>query len=531
MPDKKDIIIGFASISIIFLILFFSGIYLIGDPMLRGAFIFSSTAQFITREYPLEVSTGDIFAHAERSLFEQLDPFSFRLERQDYDYMLEESSGKYGGIGISIVPRDTLLMVMAVREDGPGQAAGMKSGDLIVSVDGQPVPPDNPARSISAIRGPAGSELNLTIYRPAIDDTIPLTLTRSDIKLEHLTYFGLTENMAGYIRIADFESGLTEDLEEAMVELESQAPIGYIIDLKGNPGGYLDEAIDAADLFLDKDDLIVGTDSRSRWRSQTFYASREPVTDKAIVILTDRGSASAAEIFAGALRGAQQAVLVGDTTFGKGLVQTVFGLANSDAIRLTTSRYYFADGRYLNPPGEELKFIGLAPDLIYKYRGETAFQEMILSGFLIYDFVDAHLEFLDIYPDNFNYPDTVIILFENFIQERGITYRSWLTDLVDLTILDQKLNDGSDRVINELEKLQALSEISDQKAYRRWADFVKFQIRRLVVERRSGRAAAYREVIVPGRDDIRLAESILTDRTVYDSLMITPAELDSLSNQ
>lgn len=519
MSDKRNIIIGLISTGVIFLTLFFAGISLVGDPMLRGAFIFSATAQYIAREYPLDVSRQDIFAFAERSLFEKLDPFSFRLERHDYDYMKEEMSGRYGGIGISIVPRDTLLMVIAVREGGPGAEAGIISGDLIVSVGGQPVPKDNPTDAITGIRGPAGSSLTLTIYRPAINDTIPLTLTRSDIKLEHLSYFGLTEEMAGYIRIADFEAGTADDLEQALVELEGQSSIGYIIDLKGNPGGYLHEAIEAADLFLDEDILIVGIDSRSRWDRRTFKSIREPLTKKPMVILIDRGSASAAEIFAGALRGADRAVLVGDTTFGKGLVQTVYGLANQDAIRLTTSRYYFADGRYLNPPGEDLDYTGLAPDLNFTIKRENGFLEMVSTGFLLYDFIDTYWDFLTIYPENFGYPDTVVTLFKSFAESRGLSYRSWLTDLVDLTIVDQKLGDGSDKVVSELEYLLGLAEESDRQVFRRRADYVKLNIRRIVVERRSGRAAAYREVLVPGQKDIHLAGEILADPAHYDLLL------------
>lgn len=526
MPTKKEIIVGLVSAAIIFVTLFASGILLLNDPMLRQMVGFSMTVGEVVSLYPLPMNRQAAIEGAERGLFSLLDPFSYRIDKDDYRYLQEESTGEYGGVGISVVSRDTSLLVMTVREGGPAYEGGMKSGDCIISVDGVPVPVDDPGSATDMIRGPSGSKVRMTIYRPNIDDTLNLTLTRSNIKLEHLPYSGLTESECAYIRVADFEAGAADDLKKAVEELEKHQPCGYIIDLKGNPGGYLNESIDAADLFLEDGKLIVGTDGRSRWESRRYVSSSDPITNRPIVILTDRGTASAAEIFTGALRGDDRCIVVGDTTFGKGLVQAVYGLPDQDAIRLTVSRYYFADGRYLNPPDSELSFSGLAPDIVYDPPGEIAFQEIVLSGFLIYDFVEAEWDLLSSYPDRFNYPDTVITLFQDFAAGRGLVYESWLTENLIFAVADQYLNDASDIVIDHLNRMLDKSRALDRDVYRRHADLLKYHIRRLTVEKKSGRAASYHDVIVPGRPDIRLALEILTDPEKYRSLISGESDSD-----
>ncbi len=525
MPDKKSLIVGFASAVTIFLILFFSGWYIAGDPVLHAAAVFSVAATDVANMYPFPIYGRRVFADAESGLFDKLDPFSFRMNRQEYADLIEESSGEYGGIGVTIVPRDTALMVMAVYEGGPGFQAGLRAGDLIIAVEGKPVFPSNPNEAVARIRGPVGSTVQLTLYRPSLADTISLRLTRRSIKLEHLMYAGMTESKAAYIRLADFEAGAAEDLAKAVDSLESENPTGYVIDLTGNPGGFLEESIAAAELFVPKGSLIVGTSGRSRWESRRYLSLASPITSRPVVILTDRGSASAAEIFTGALRGAGRAVVVGDTTFGKGLVQTVFSLSNQDAVRLTTSRYFFADGRYLNPPDSALTFVGLAPDMVFRDSGEIMFEGLILTGFLLYDFVERYDSLLSRYPSSFNYADTVVALFEQYAVSQGLRYRSRLTLICDLVLMQQKLDQADKAIITGLEKLRQVSEQDDREVYVREKEFVKFHIRRVMVERKFGQADAYRDVIVPGRADIRLAERILSDSTRYQAIVAAGDQL------
>lgn len=523
MPDKKHFVVSLISVAVIFFTLFYAGMYLVGDPLLRESVSFGLVAQYIAASYPLPYSRHAAFVGAEQSLENRLDPFTFRMAESEYDDMLEESSGNYGGIGVTVVPRDTSIMVVNVREGGPAAIGGMKNGDFIVAVEGKKVPADNPSGSIDKIRGPSGTTVTLTLYRPAIADTFSVKLTRSRIRLEHLPYYGMTDDQVAYIRVADFEAGTAEDLVMAVDSLETQNPVGYIIDLLGNPGGYFDEAIDAADVFMKKGTLIVGTDSRSRWDSKKYYATSGAMTEKPVVILTDKGTASAAEIFSGALRGARRAVVVGDTTFGKGLVQTVYHLAGRDAIRLTTARYYFADGRYLNPRDSVLTFTGLAPDLVYAPKGEPGFEDAIQTGFLLYDFVEKNWELLKGFPDKFNLPDTVVTAFASFARSHEFAYRSKTSETISDAIRDHRLDGGSREVLAALEGIDKQSQKADSDVYDREKDFLKFHIRRVLIERKNGSSQVYRDVIVPGRQDIRLAADILHDAQRYEALMAAPS--------
>lgn len=519
MPDKKEFAIGLISLFVILITVFFAGSYTLRDPVLHELIDFNVAVYDIAGAALLSSDVSYSFDKAEAALFQQLDPFSYHMNRLEYDEMVEEYSGQYGGIGLTIIPRDTTLMVAAVREGGPGYNAGIKSGDYIIAVGGKKISSSDPSAAIGRMRGPSGSSVQITLYRPELGDTISLTLTRSSIKLEHLAYFGMTEGGTAYIRLSDFDAGAAEDLRRAIGSLEKQNPTGYIIDLKGNPGGYLNEAIDAVDLFLDKGILIVGTSGRSRWVNDKHYSSGNKLTDRPVVVLTDKGTASAAEIFAGSLRGASRAVIEGDTTFGKGLVQEVFDLLNRDAVRLTVSRYYFADGRYLNPPDSALHYIGLAPDVIYSSEVPLEFQEFVLTRFLLYDFVEKEWERLKNYPDEFDYPDTVITLFEQFVRLQGEIYTSRMTRMAEATLLEQQLEQASPEILHQVRKLAEQSRENDWNAFRHWGKFVKYNIRRIALERKSGRAAAYRLVIVPGRDDIYVAAKILCDADRYRELL------------
>ncbi len=518
-PTSIEIVTGFVSVAVIFLIILASALILVNDPLLSQMIDFAMAAQYIAAVYPLPYSENNALADAEDALFNLLDPFSFRIERRDYKTMIEEMSGHYSGIGISVIPRDTVLLVITVREGGPAYTAGMKNGDLILEVDGEAIRDMDPDESIDAIRGPSGSTVDLLLYRFTVADTLSVTVARQSITLEHIPYYGLTPDSVAYIRIADFESGTAEELEVGVKQLELQKPRGYVIDLRGNPGGYLDEAIDAADLFMKKRDLIVGIDSRSRWDNMRYRSKSRPLTDRPVVMITDQGSASAAEIFSGALRGADRGVIVGDTTFGKGLVQTVFSLVDGDALRLTTSRYYFADGRYLNPPDSELAFSGLAPDMTFIPKGEIGFEERIQSSFLLYDFVETYWDMLTAYPPEFAYPDTVISLFEAFVTEQGMEYTSGATRTIDFALAGQIIDNANAGMLDVLTGMLAKSRQLDDSVFIRQSDRLEFFIRRIAVERELGRAAAYRYVIVPGEPEIRLATDIVLDSSIYNKLL------------
>lgn len=517
--DRKVIIVGFAATLLIFVILLSSGAYLLGDPMFREFSSYAIISRVILTNYSLPFSGKSATEAAEKGMLSLLDPFSGLISSSDFAHLREEASGQYAGIGISVLPRDTAVMVVSVRKDSPAEQAGLKGGDLIIRINDRAVSLIDPIAVTDLIRGPAGTEVVLTVYRRSIEDTLVARVIRREIPLEHIQYAGLDVKGSAYIRMSDFEAGAARELRRRVNDLEEQGAAGYIIDLTGNPGGYLEEAVEAASIFLSEGQLVVGTESHSRWEKREFKTSSPPSTDKPVVILTDAQTASAAEILAGALRGAGRGVIIGDTTFGKGLVQVVYSLPNQDGFRLTTSRYYFADGTYLTPPDTMLRFNGLSPDIAYRQSVEARFVRFLENNLLLYDFVDAEWVTLSSYPDNFDYPGEVVSKLRQFAREKGLKYVSGVTDLFSREVALQAVDLASPQMIDQLKRMVKLSQKADDDAFTRYESYLKFRLRRIVVERKHGAEIMFRDVVVPDRPDIRLAADIIADTTWYRNLV------------
>ncbi|MEE9442978.1 MAG: S41 family peptidase [candidate division Zixibacteria bacterium] len=519
MPDKKAIIVGLVSSLMIFIILFFGGIYLLRDPLLKETITFSFTASMIASQYPLPYSRAQALKAAQDAMLETLDPFTNRIRSDQYNLLIEESSGKYGGIGMIAAPKDSFILVMSVIEDGPAERAGIERGDRIRAINNQKFFNMSPQEAGNLMRGAVGTNLSLTLLKLRSGEEVDLEIIREIVKLKHIPYYGVTEDNIGYLKISDFEAGTSAEIENCVNELEDENVIGYIIDVTGNPGGFLEEAVSAADIFLDPNQLIVGTDSQSKWACNSYRSLRRKLTDKPIVILTDINTASSAEIFTGAIRGAGRGIIVGDTTYGKGLVQAHYNLQNGDALRLTISRYYFADGRYLNPPDSELSFSGLAPDIALKQNVERKFNQYITSTFFLYDFILENWPELSQYPSNFRYPDTVISMLEHFADVYDSQYVSGTTTGIETILSYLSFESPASPIEKKIGNLRELSVNADRNSFGRYEDLVEFHLRRIVTEWKSGPDETYHHVIVPGRIDIRLAAELLLDIDKYEAIL------------
>jgi len=517
--DRKAIIVGFAALLLIFATLLSSSAYLLSDPVFKEFSTYTIITRTILANYSLPFSGKSAAMAAEKGMLSLLDPFSGPVTSSGYAHLREEASGQYAGIGITVILRDSALLVVSVRKDCPAKEAGLRIGDLIISVDGKAIEAATSENAVDLIRGPIETEVVLTVYRHSIEDTLIVRVMRREIPIEHIQYAGLDVKGAAYIFLSDFEAGAAQDLRRRVDDLENQGATGYILDLTGNPGGYLEEAVEAAGIFLDEEQFVVGTESRSRWERREFRTDSPPSTNKPVVIITGPETASAAEILAGALRGAGRAVIIGDTTFGKGLVQIVFGLPNREGLRLTTSRYYFADGTYLTPPDTAFKFNGLVPDITYRSAIEDEFERFINNTLVLYDFVEAEWPKLSSYPNNFDYPNEVIFDLQRFARERCQQYVSWSTGIISRAAAEQKAEPVSPQVIDQLTRIMKLSQKTDGNAFLRYGSYLKFRLRQIVVERKQGTEAAFRDVIVPDRLDIRLAADIIADTTWYRNLV------------
>jgi carboxyl-terminal processing protease len=323
-----------------------------------GHDLLDEVAEHVRREYVDPVAPGVLEQAAVEGMVESLDPHSTFLNAAEFDEMQVSTAGSYSGVGIEVTEQDGKVLVVAPIEGSPAERAGVKTGDVLLEVDGQPVEPGTLDQTIEKMRGHAGSSVHLVLARDGEPEPLKFDLQRSEVHV-HTVRAEPLPGRYGYVRITHFSDSTPGDFDAAVLALQSasQAPLrGLVLDLRDNPGGVLESAVGVADSFLDSG-MIVRADGRtSEARFEMDATEGDLLAGAPVVVLVDHGSASGAEIVAGALRDHGRATLMGERTYGKGSVQTVMPLSNGEALKLTTSRYY-------TPSGRSIQERGLEPDV------------------------------------------------------------------------------------------------------------------------------------------------------------------------
>ncbi len=325
---------------------------------------FSDVIDLVKRNYVEEVKDKDIVYAAIKGILESLDPHSSFLPPDMYKEMQTDTKGEFGGIGIEITIKDGFPIVITPIEDTPAFKAGMKSGDHIVKIDGKNTKNMGLMDVVKLIRGPKGKAVTLTVAREGTQGLKEYTVVRDTITVKSIKYRMISDEY-GYIRLAQFQEKTSKDLDNALKELEKSnkgKPLkGLVLDLRNDPGGLLEQAVEVSDRFI-PEGLIVSIEGRAGKRNSEenkvkFYAQKKGVKYAGpMVVLVNEGSASASEIVAGALQDYKRAVIVGTKSFGKGSVQTIFPLGDGSAVRLTTAKYY-------TPKGRSIQSEGIVPDI------------------------------------------------------------------------------------------------------------------------------------------------------------------------
>jgi carboxyl-terminal processing protease len=304
---------------------------------------------------------------AQTGMVNTLDPFSQYMTADDYKAMQTETSGEFGGLGIEIAIQDDHLTVITPIDGTPADRAGIKALDRIAKIDGEKTDGLTINDAVKRLRGKVGTKVTITIIREGAAQPFDITLVRDKIKIESVRSYRLPGEIA-YVRLSEFIHNSSQDVEEAIQALEKEGPVkGLILDLRNDPGGLLEEAVNVADIFVEKGKTIVSTKGRDQRQDYDYRATgRRKFAKKPIVVLVNEGSASASEIVSGALKDLKLALLLGAKTFGKGSVQTIFPLENSGgaALRLTTAKYY-------TPSGVSIHGKGIEPDLELKQPDMT----------------------------------------------------------------------------------------------------------------------------------------------------------------
>jgi len=322
--------------------------------------LFSDVLNIVQDNYVEKIDTKKLMYGAINGMLRDLDPHSSFLRPEDYKELQIETKGKFGGLGIEITIRDGILTVVAPLEDTPADKAGIMANDQIVKIDDQPSQDMSLMDAVQKMRGPKGSKVKLTILRKGERKPLEFELVRDIISIQSVKSRAL-EPGYGYVRISSFQSGTVNDLRKALDQLETaDRPLtGLVLDLRNDPGGLLDQAVEVSDEFLEEG-LIVYTGGRLESQQMRFEAHKKSKPRKfPIVVLVNSGSASASEIVAGALQDHKRAIILGEPTFGKGSVQTIIPLNDGSAVRLTTSLYY-------TPSGRSIQAKGIEPDILVK---------------------------------------------------------------------------------------------------------------------------------------------------------------------
>jgi carboxyl-terminal processing protease len=319
--------------------------------------LYTAMLAAVQRDYVDEVPSDRLVTSSIREMLRTLDPHSNFFEQRDYQTMQERQKGQYYGLGITVQSIDGNITVVAPFEGTPAHRLGIRAGDIISRIEGEDARGMSIDDAVKRLRGPKGTPVHITIVRQGYDEPLEFTVIRDAIALHSVPYYFMANRSVGYIRLTDFnettacrpgEENCERELEKALRELHKDGAKAFILDIRDNPGGLLDQAFAVSNLFLKKGQLVVFTRGRTR-RDESNYITEEesPWVNVPLVVLTSRHSASASEIVAGALQDHDRALIVGETTFGKGLVQTIIPLRNvrGYALALTTARYYTPSGR------------------------------------------------------------------------------------------------------------------------------------------------------------------------------------------
>ena len=357
------------SYTFFFLILFLSNFKVLSaneTDIYKKIDLFSEVLEKINNEYVEDVNQSDAMDAAINGVLQSLDPYSSYMSPEMLQEMQTETKGEFGGLGIEVGMEAGVVKVISPIDGSPAEAVGVKAGDYIVKIDGTQVQGKTLSEAVDLMRGPVGSEIEITVRRIGTRKALTFNIVRDIIEIKSVKSKVLEEKI-GYVRLTSFNDNSSDQLKDIVKDFKKNKNIDkYILDLRNNPGGLLNQAIRITDFFLDKGE-IVSTKSKKKSDNRKWFAKKGDLIDgDTLLVLINYGSASASEIVAGALKDHKRAIILGESSYGKGSVQSIIPLKNDGAIRLTVSKYYL-------PSGDSISEVGVSPD-IFVAEGSDEFR-------------------------------------------------------------------------------------------------------------------------------------------------------------
>jgi len=530
-------------------------VYALSDDLYTNLRDLEEVATLVSSQYVEEVNSQNLIKAGIEGMLSKLDPYSEYLEEKQYHALMEDTYGQFEGLGIEIAIKDGWLTVIAPLEDTPADRMGIQAGDRIIKIEGASTKGITADEAVTKLRGKKGTVVHVTIQREGIAEPMEYAIVRDVIEIKSVPYYGVTRNKIGYVRLNSFSETSAYKLKEAISELLGKEIKGLILDLRGNPGGLLDQAIEVTSIFLDKDKLVVETKGKVSSQNRKLFSSGKPLsTELPLVVLVDGGSASGSEIVAGAIQDWDRGIIVGDTTFGKGLVQSILGMKEGAALKLTTAKYYIPSGRCIqkeelskdsssnteeNPPSDssqsksdegKTKFFtqggrvvygggGIVPDVLVPAEKLSPLEYNLLAKLTFFDFAVHWTATHPQIPKDFEVNQTMLSEFNQFVKTKNFTYQT--SSELELEKLKQVVKEErrSDLVNSTINNLVNLLKAEKEGDFKQSEDFIKWEIKENILVKLYGQSAKYEEVWFNYHPEIKKAIEILSHPEEYKSLL------------
>lgn len=511
--------------------------------------IFTSVYSEVNRYYVDDVDPNDLMKKGIDAMLESLDPYTNYIPEDKIEDFRFISTGQYGGIGSMIGNRDNRILILMPYEGFPASKAGLKIGDEIIEIDGTKVNGKNTNDISTLLKGQADTEVSIKIKRYGTEEPIPVKLTREKITVNSVPYYGMITDDIGYFQLTTFTSDASKEIENALVELKKQGAKKFMFDLRGNTGGLLVEAINIANLFIDKGKEVVSTRGKVEKWNATHVAQNTPFdTEAPLVILTNNRSASASEIVSGVIQDYDRGILVGRQTYGKGLVQATMGTAFNSQLKVTTAKYYIPSGRCIqaidysnrDKEGKAKKIpdsllveyqtangrkvfdgAGIAPDVIVELPNAPDILTALINKNAIFDYATVYAFEHDsiVAPKDFELTDEEYSQFVKWVKEKNIKLKIGMEYSVDELEKDIKADsslniDFKDEIVKMRQKLEEkksnalMEEKKNISAYLESEICSRYYLKKGIIE--SSFASD---------PDIKEALSILNDAQKYQSIL------------
>lgn len=519
----------------------------------------------IHSRYMEDVDPESLIDAGIEGMLSNLDPYSVVLKPKSYESLMENTHGKYEGVGMQIDLRDNRVTIVAPMEGTPAWRMGFRAGDQILKIDTVSTDGMKTDEAANLMRGPAGSKVKLTIQRPGIEYPLEFDVERAVIELHSVRYYGMIQPGIGYVRIDKFSESTTDELGSAINDMKNNMGMkSLVFDLRSNGGGLLDQAISVANLFLPKDKLVVYTQGKYPTSQRKYFSQNEPIfPDGDLVVLVNGGTASASEIVSGALQDWDRGVIVGNTTFGKGLVQQIFGGQDGEAaLKLTTAKYYIPSGRCIQKPerakknwqpeadedmtleeknkeddaGREVFQTaggrkvygggGVVPDVVVEDETWKPIEYNLVRKNMFFEFAIDYTTTQKNLPKNFEVSSDMVEAFRKYIKDKGFDYKTALEldlEKFEETAREMKKENLFAADVNEMKRL-----IEQEKAkdFDESLPYIKQSIKREILRKEYGEKGIYEEITLKEDPHVKQALELLKDKAKYGTLLKPVAKKD-----